>query len=101
MEGAELQADGLYLLNPGTVGEPRGADARACFACYDTVSRRVTLHRVAYARRAALAKTRRAGLAPRFAAVPAPLRMKSIEILRRLGVYEWLKRVLPRRVPSM
>ncbi|CAO3402131.1 metallophosphoesterase family protein [Azospirillum palustre] len=99
--GAELRADGLYLLNPGTVGEPRGADARARFACYDTAARRVTLHRVAYARRAALAKTRRAGLAPRFAAVPAPVRMKLIEILRLLGVYEWLKHALPRRASSI
>ncbi|WP_376959909.1 metallophosphoesterase family protein [Azospirillum sp. A26] len=99
--GAELRVDGLYLLNPGTVGEPRGADARACFACYDTATRRVTLYRVSYARRAALAKTRRAGLAPRFAAVPAPFRMKLIEILRLLGVYEWLKRALPRRASSI
>ncbi|CAO3357230.1 metallophosphoesterase family protein [Azospirillum melinis] len=99
--GVELRADGLYLLNPGTVGEPRGADARACFACYDTAARRVTLHRVAYARRAALAKTRRAGLAPRFAAVPASFRMKLIKILRLLGIYEWLKRALPRRLPSI
>ncbi|PGH56608.1 metallophosphatase family protein [Azospirillum palustre] len=99
--GAELRADGLYLLNPGTVGEPRGADARACFACYDTVARCVTLHRVAYARRVALAKTRRAGLAPRFAAVPAPFRMKLIKILRLLGVYEWLKHALPRHASSI
>ncbi|WP_377810769.1 metallophosphoesterase family protein [Azospirillum sp. A29] len=99
--GVELRAEGLYLLNPGTVGEPRGADARACFACYDTAARRVTLHRVAYARRAALAKTRRAGLAPRFAAVPAPVRMKLIEILRLLGVYEWLKSALPRGASSI
>ncbi len=98
---AELRADGLYLLNPGTVGEPRGSDARACFACFDAASRRVTLHRVAYARRATLSKTRRAGLAPRFAAVPAPLRMKLIGILRVLGVYEWMKRALPRRVSSI
>nr|WP_295834273.1 metallophosphoesterase family protein [uncultured Azospirillum sp.] len=98
---ADLRADGLYLLNPGTVGEPRGSDARACFACFDTASRRVTPHRVAYARRATLSKTRRAGLAPRFAAVPAPLRMKLIGILRVLGVYEWMKRALPRRVSSI
>ncbi|CAO3435826.1 metallophosphoesterase family protein [Azospirillum endophyticum] len=98
---AELRPDGLYLLNPGTVGEPRGADSRACFACFDTASRRVTLHHVAYARRAALSKTRRAGLAPRFAAVPAPLRLQLIGILRVLGVYEWVKRALPRRISSI
>jgi diadenosine tetraphosphatase ApaH/serine/threonine PP2A family protein phosphatase len=99
--GAALRADGLYLLNPGTVGEPRGADTRASFACFDTASRLVTLHRVAYARRAALSKTRRAGLAPRFAAIPAPMRMRLIGILRVLGVYEWVKRALPRRVSSI
>ena len=99
--GAALRADGFYLLNPGTVGEPRGADADACFACFDTTSRRVTLHRITYARRATLSKTRRAGLAPRFAAVPAPLRLKLIEILRLLGVYEWLKRARPGRVSSI
>ncbi|MBK1837085.1 metallophosphoesterase family protein [Azospirillum sp. YIM B02556] len=99
--GAELRPDGLYLLNPGTVGEPRGADSRACFACFDSASRLVTLHRVAYARRAALSKTRRAGLAPRFAAVPAPLRLQLIGILRVLGIYEWIKRALPRRISSI
>ncbi|MFP5514961.1 MAG: metallophosphoesterase family protein [Alphaproteobacteria bacterium] len=99
--GATLQPDAVYLLNPGTVGEPRGTDQRACFACFDSDAGHVTLHRVAYARRATLAKTRRAGLAPRFAAVPAPLRMKLIGILRTLGVYEWVKRTLPSRVPSI
>lgn len=99
--GATLRPDALYLLNPGTVGEPRGTDQRACFACFDSDAGRVTLHRAAYARRATLAKTRRAGLAPRFAAVPAPLRMKLIGILRTVGVYEWLKRTLPSRVSSI
>ncbi|PWC39187.1 metallophosphoesterase family protein [Azospirillum sp. TSO35-2] len=96
--GATLRPDAHYLLNPGTVGEPRGADSRASFACFDTESRRVTVHRVAYARRTTLAKTRRAGLAPRFAAVPAPLRLRLIGILRALHLYEPLKRALPRRV---
>ena len=98
---AMLRPDAVYLLNPGTVGEPRGTDQRACFACFDSAAGRVTLHRAAYARGAALAKTRRAGLAPRFASVPAPLRMKLIEILRILGMYEWIKRALPSRVPSI
>ena len=100
-DGATLRPDAVYLLNPGTVGEPRGTDQRACFTCFDTTAGRVTLHRAAYARRATLAKTRRAGLAPRFAAVPAPLRMKLIGILRTLGVYEWVKRTLPSRVSSI
>ncbi|MBP2299067.1 metallophosphoesterase family protein [Azospirillum picis] len=99
--GADLRADAHYLLNPGTVGEPRGSDSRASFACLDTIHHRITFHRVAYARRAALAKTRKAGLAPRFAAVPAPVRMRLIEILRILGVYERLKRILPRRASAL
>ncbi|MBP2230535.1 putative phosphodiesterase [Azospirillum agricola] len=96
-----LRPDALYLLNPGTVGEPRGADSRASFAILDTGRGRVAFHRVAYDRRAALAKTRRAGLAPRFAGVPAPLRMRLIGLLQALGVYEWLKRALPRRASSI
>ncbi|WP_372399234.1 metallophosphoesterase family protein [Azospirillum sp. HJ39] len=99
--GAVLRPDGLYLLNPGTVGEPRGADSRASFACFDTDARQVALHRVSYPRRTALAKTRRAGLAPRFAAVPAPLRMRLIGILRTLGLYDWLKHILQSRASSI
>ncbi len=100
-DGAVLRPNGLYLLNPGTVGEPRGADSRASFASFDTDARRIILHRVSYPRRTALAKTRRAGLAPRFAAVPASLRVRLIGILRTLGIYEWLRRTLPHRAPSI
>lgn len=99
--GVTLAADAHYLLNPGTVGEPRGGDSRACFACFNTDTRLVTFHRVAYARRTQLTKSRRAGLAPRFAAVPAPLRMRLIGLLRKIGLYEWLKRTLPGRASSV
>ncbi|CAO3431899.1 metallophosphoesterase family protein [Azospirillum doebereinerae] len=92
-----LHPDALHLVNPGTVGEPRGADSRASFALLDTGLNQIAFRRVAYDRRAVLAKTRRAGLAPRFAGVPAPVRMRLIGILRSIGLYEWLKRALPRR----
>lgn len=96
-----LNPDALHLVNPGTVGEPRGADSRASFAILDTGRREVAFRRVAYDRRSALAKTRRAGLAPRFAGVPAPVRMRLIGLLRAVGVYEWLKRALPRRTSAI
>lgn len=95
-----LRPDALYFVNPGTVGEPRGADNRASLAIFDGERRSIAFRRVAYDRRATLAKTRRAGLAPRFAAVPAPLRMRLIGVLRALRLYEWLKRTLPRRETS-
>ena len=96
-----LRSDALYLVNPGSVGEPRGGDSRASFMLLDTADQTIAVHRVTYDRRAALAKTRRAGLAPRFSGVPAPLRTRLIGLLQKAGVYEWLKRTLPRRAPSI
>jgi len=43
-----LQAYGRYLINPGSIGQPRDGDWRAAFALYDTGSRIVTYHRVPY-----------------------------------------------------
>ena len=37
-----------YLVNPGSVGQPRDGDPRAGYAIYDSEQRVVTLHRVAY-----------------------------------------------------
>jgi predicted phosphodiesterase len=37
-----------YLLNPGSVGQPRDNDPRAAYAVYDTVERSIELRRVAY-----------------------------------------------------
>ncbi len=44
----ELQPDTLYLVNPGSVGQPRDGDARAAYAVYDSRQRIVTLRRVEY-----------------------------------------------------
>ncbi|AKU90890.1 metallophosphoesterase family protein [Vulgatibacter incomptus] len=42
-------AEGVrYLVSAGSVGQPRDGDSRACFATFDTVSREVAWHRVAY-----------------------------------------------------
>lgn len=37
-----------YLLNPGSVGQPRDRDSRLSFMTYDPERRRVKLHRLAY-----------------------------------------------------
>ncbi|MBA3296753.1 MAG: metallophosphoesterase family protein [Acidobacteria bacterium] len=38
-----------YLVNPGSVGQPRDGDPRAAFAIYDTDARQITMLRVSYA----------------------------------------------------
>ena len=44
----ELHPDGLYLINPGSVGQPRDRDPRAAYALYDPGRRLLSLRRVAY-----------------------------------------------------
>ncbi|MGH9488065.1 MAG: metallophosphoesterase family protein [Terriglobales bacterium] len=43
-----LRADARYLLNPGSVGQPRDGDWRAAFAIYDTAAATVEFRRVPY-----------------------------------------------------
>lgn len=57
-----LEPDTFYLINPGSVGQPRDRDPRAAFAIYDTKAREVTLYRTAYDLKSAQAKIREAGL---------------------------------------
>lgn len=56
-----------YVINPGSVGQPRDGDPRASYAILDPEAHRVTVHRVSYDIRAAQEKIRRAGL-PEFLA---------------------------------
>lgn len=51
-----------YLLNPGSVGQPRDRDWRAAFAVYDDAQSLFTWHRVPYNVLAAQRRIRRAGL---------------------------------------
>lgn len=44
----ELKPDSRYIINPGSVGQPRDNDPRAAFAVWDTASSTVAFHRVAY-----------------------------------------------------
>lgn len=43
-----LEADMRYLINPGSVGQPRDGDPRAGFAVYDSEADAVTFHRAIY-----------------------------------------------------
>ena len=43
-----LEANKRYLINPGSVGQPRDGDSRAAFGIYDTDRRTMTLRRVKY-----------------------------------------------------
>ncbi len=56
-----------YVVNPGSVGQPRDGDPRAGFALIDTNEKRFSIHRVPYDVETAAQKIRRAGL-PEFLA---------------------------------
>ena len=62
-----IEADCKYLINPGSVGQPRDGDARAAYAIADTDRKLVTLYRVAYPIEAAQKKILEAGLPPMLA----------------------------------
>jgi diadenosine tetraphosphatase ApaH/serine/threonine PP2A family protein phosphatase len=57
-----------YLVNPGSIGQPRDGDPRAAFALYDAQARTVTFHRVPYNIAKAQQKIRAAGLPGHLAA---------------------------------
>ena len=62
-----IEPDTKYLINPGSVGQPRDGDARAAFAIVDTEKKLVTLYRVTYPIEAAQKKILAAGLPPMLA----------------------------------
>jgi predicted phosphodiesterase len=51
-----------YLINPGSVGQPRDRDPRAAYALFDSAAQRFTLYRVAYNVEAARRRILAAGL---------------------------------------
>ncbi len=60
----DLEPDSRYLINPGSVGQPRDRDPRAGYAIYDSDQRRLYVYRANY--RVAMARRRiiQAGLPP-------------------------------------
>ena len=57
-----------YIVNVGSIGQPRDGDPRSCYAIYDADRRTVQIHRVAYDIKSAQRKILRAGLPPVLAA---------------------------------
>jgi len=55
-------ADGRFLINPGSVGQPRDGDPRAAFGVVDTSTMTVTLHRIDYPMAQAQARILEEGL---------------------------------------
>ncbi|GGH03574.1 metallophosphoesterase family protein [Silvibacterium dinghuense] len=62
-----LRENGRYLINPGSVGQPRDGDWRAAFAIYDDAQMTVTYCRVPYNVKQAQARIVAAGLPDRLA----------------------------------
>lgn len=62
-----LNETSRYLVNPGSVGQPRDGDSRAAFASFDTEDGFVTFHRVPYDIQATQKKILAAGLPERLA----------------------------------
>jgi len=61
-QALDIDSSGGYLLNPGSVGQPRDGDPRAAYAVYDTDRSVVDYYRVDYDVEAAQRKIRDAGL---------------------------------------
>jgi diadenosine tetraphosphatase ApaH/serine/threonine PP2A family protein phosphatase len=63
-----LDSSHRYLLNPGSVGQPRDNDWRAAFALFDLSSMQLEWHRIPYNVELAQRRIREAGLPERLAA---------------------------------
>ena len=58
----ELDPDRRYLLNPGSIGQPRDRDPRAAYLTFDSTTRVVSWHRIDYAIEKAQERIVRSGL---------------------------------------
>jgi len=63
----KLEKDVTYLINPGSVGQPRDRNPRVAFAIYDSDIHTVKFHRLEYDLDDAKAKITKAGLPPALA----------------------------------
>ena len=66
--GTELRLSGRWLLNPGSVGQPRDGDPRAAWLLLDLEQRFASFRRVQYSIEATQNEMREAGLPPPLAA---------------------------------
>jgi diadenosine tetraphosphatase ApaH/serine/threonine PP2A family protein phosphatase len=67
-DGARIDLDGRWLLNPGSVGQPRDGDPRAAWLLIDFEERFASFRRVPYSIEETQAEMREAGLPPALAA---------------------------------
>jgi predicted phosphodiesterase len=58
----QLHPEGRYLVNPGSIGQPRDRDSRAAYMTYDSERRLVRWHRIEYPIDEAQRRIRKAGL---------------------------------------
>jgi predicted phosphodiesterase len=58
----ELEPDTMYMINPGSVGQPRDGDPRAAYVIYEKERRLVRFRRVEYSIETTCQKIRLAGL---------------------------------------
>lgn len=58
----ELEPDVVYMINPGSVGQPRDGDPRAAYAIYDSEKKTVALYRIEYPIQKTAEEIERAGL---------------------------------------
>jgi predicted phosphodiesterase len=63
----QLKADTRYMINPGSVGQPRDGDWRAAFALFDTEAQVIHFHRTPYNLKSAQDRILAANLPPRLA----------------------------------
>lgn len=63
-ETLEIDPDCAYLINPGSVGQPRDGDSRAAYLIYNSETQTVTYRRTPYDIATAQRKIRDAGLPP-------------------------------------
>src|SRR5438093_1274597 len=57
-----IEPNARYLVNPGSVGQPRDGDPRAAYAIYDTQTKQVDLIRLPYALEVTQQKMLKVGL---------------------------------------
>ena len=80
-----MSEEAYYLINPGTVGQPRSSERRATYLVLDTALGVIVVRRIDYDAGLTLAKTRRAGLLPRSHIIPSPIRSALRWGARELG----------------
>jgi predicted phosphodiesterase len=88
VEGPEviLDDDAHYMINPGSVGQPRDGDPRASYLIYDASEKRISFHRVTYDVISCRRKAGRHGLLPD-SFLKSFTRRARRKVAKLLGVY--------------